>query len=191
MAVQNWNIKIAQGERLPVIRAHAEAGCVVTPRNEAAVFIPTPIPEIVAQEGGRGPTQTGFWSLSLSVKWPLFDGLITRYQEQEAKANKIKEMLARDGMMLRIKQEVHERYFLLSKAFKLWQTQEIQYLRNHNDYKLTQQKLALGRISSIDFDQAESVWQKARLYWLECHMKVALAERDLMHACGYPEEISS
>src|SRR5205814_1192451 len=40
MAIEKWNVKLAQGARLPIITANAVAGCQVVPAN-TAVTTPT------------------------------------------------------------------------------------------------------------------------------------------------------
>ena len=187
MAFEGWNVKLAQGQQLPEFRFNAQAGCVVTSGGAAAVFVPTAIPEIVAQETPSG-SQYGFWSLSISFKWPLFDGLISRYQEQAAQANRVRAMLERDGKILEVKREVHEAYFTLSNILKQRRTQKIAYVRQDHEFKVMQQKVELGRIAQADFDQAAVAWQQAQLTWLDHNVAVALAERNLMYLCGYPEK---
>lgn len=187
MAIEKWNIKLAQGSRLPIITATAQAGCQVIPAN-TAVTTPTSIPE-VELSSPKGPIIDEFWSVGVSFQWTLFDGLVTQYQEQQAQANKTREMLDREQTILRIKQEVHEKYFELVKAIKQLKAQKASYQRNKNAFELMQQKFDLGKISQTDLDGAQTTWQQAQLDWLARNTAIALAERDLTAACGYPKDL--
>lgn len=187
MAIEQWNIKIAQGLRLPTISANALAGCNVTPANTVSIT-PTAIPD--AERPSRiGPQINTFWSLGVSFGWTLFDGLVTQYQEQQAQANKTREMLDREQTILRVKQEVHEKYYELIKAVKQLKAQKANYVRNENAFNLMQQKLDLGKISQTDFDGVQTTWQQAQLDWLGRNTAAALAERELIAACGYPKDL--
>lgn len=188
MAIQDWNVKLARGQRLPVITANAEAGCTVTPANTLTVT-PTPVPEVVIPNSWNEPQVDGFWSIGVSFRWNLFDGLVTQYQEQSAQASKTREMLDREQTILRVKQEVAENYFGLTKALKQLKAQNANYLRSQNNFKLMEQKLALGKISQSDFDKAQTIWQQAKLDWLARNITVAQAECELKYACGYHEDL--
>jgi len=187
MDVEHWNFKLEQGQRLPIITTNAEVGLIVTPDGESTL-LPVTIPQIETP-GVKGPINRGqgYWSVSVSLRWSLFDGLVNQYKAQQAHANKLKEMLAREGEMLRIKGEVHEAYFTLSKVLKQRKTQKLRYMRQHNEFKLAQQKFDLGRLSRTNFNETITSWQKAHFEWLDRNVTVAVAERNLMHACGYPE----
>lgn len=189
VAVQKWNVKIAQGLRLPTIAATAEAGCVVTPANTISTS-PTDFGEVISVNRSNYPTIDSFWSIGVCFRWPLFDGLVTQYQQQQAQAIKVKEMLDNDQTLLRIKQEVHEKYFELAKAIKQLKTQKANYERNQNAFSLMEQKQALGKASDADFDAAQTAWNQAQLDWLARNVVVAQAERDLAYACGYPENLA-
>ncbi len=186
IAIEEWNVKISQGQQLPVITANGRTGCVVTPGNAGEAFIPTQIPDIVPQPNSQGSTQQGFWSVGLTIQWSLFDGLVSQYQIQEAQANKLKEMLSCDQEFLDVKQQVHDAYFQLSKALKTLNAHKYKYLRANNDFKLMNEKLNLGKISLVEFDTAQTTWQEAHLAWLTQNVKVALSEHQLLHSCGYP-----
>lgn len=182
--IEKWNIRLAQGARLPVISADAQAGCSTNP-NDTITYIPTADPEIdvKSQKGAIQP----FWQLRVSLEWSLFDGLVQQYKEQQAEADKIKEMLKHEQDILNIKQEVHEKYYSLIKILKKLREQKLKYIHGRNHYKLKKQELELGRISQVDFDSAKTDWQNVRFDWISYNVDVALAECELMYACGYPE----
>ncbi len=172
IAAEQQNIKIAQGLRLPTFTANAQAGHV-------SFLGSVPL----------GSRSDSFHQFSVAMSWPLFDGLVNQYQEQQAYANKVKEMLNQDQTILTIKQEVQDRYFALAKALTALKAQKLQYLRTNNDFERSKQEFEIGQISAVDFDVAKTTWQQAQLDWLARNIDVALAERDLMFVCGYPTQL--
>ena len=187
IAVEKWNAKIFQGTRLPEIRLRASSECDTQPANSQFDFINTALPEVTANTNKNSIISV--WSINLGLKWSLFDGLVTHYQEQQAQANKMKEMLAHEQQLLSIKREVQAAYFTYSKIHKQFKAQRLHLLHAVNDFKLQKQKLALGKITPVDFALAKTAWYKTRFDWLDKRVLVAQAERELMHACGYPDTI--
>ncbi|MBM3893895.1 TolC family protein [Candidatus Dependentiae bacterium] len=187
IAVEKWNTKILQGTRLPVISVSAQSECNTQPSNTPFTFVNNGLPEIVSNSNRNSIIST--WSINLGLKWSLFDGLVTHYQEQQAQANKMKEMLAHEQQLLAIKREVHAAYFAYAKAHRLFKAQRIHLLHAVNNFKLQKQKVTLGKSTPIDGALAKTAWHKARFTWLHKRVAMAQAERDLLHACGYPQII--
>lgn len=184
MAIQKWNVKLAQGSRLPVITANANVGCLTNP-NDSIVYIPTTSPEVEPKSSGGAIKP--YWGLSLSLNWSIFDGLVQQYREQQAESDKIKEMLKHEQVILDIKQQVYDAYYSLEKILKQLDEHKIKYIHGENHFKLAKQQLELGRISQVDFDAASTTWQDIQLDWLSYKVSLALAEHNLLWACGYKE----
>jgi outer membrane protein TolC len=172
IAIENWNIKLAQGARLPSIIASANVGCNTNPNNSLSAIKP-------------------FWRLNVSLNMSIFDGLVHQHREQQAESNKLKELLKRDQEILNIKQQVHEKNSLLVSTLKQLNEQKLKHLHGYNHFELMKQKLELGRIAPVDFDEAKTVWQKVQFDWLSYNIRLALMESDLMWACGYPSGLPS
>ncbi len=187
IAVEKWNTKILQGTRLPVISVSAQSECETQPTGTLFTVVDNANPEIRSNPNHN--SIVSIWSINLGLKWSLFDGLVTHYQEQQAQANKMKEILAHEQQLLTIKREVQAAYFTYSKTHKQFKAQRLHLLHAVNDFKLQKQKLALGKITPVDFALAKTAWHKARFDWLDKRVVIAQAERDLMHACGYPENV--
>jgi outer membrane protein TolC len=186
IAIEKWNIRLAQGQRLPVINFNANVGCATNPNDKTFTYIPTVgDPEIAP------PSQSAivpYWSMGVSLNWSIFDGLVQQYRAQRAEADKIKEMLMQEQVILDIKQQVHDGYYSLVKTLKQGREEQAKYLQGSNHFKLMKQYLDLGRIAQVDFDAAYTTWQNIQLDWLSYHVRIALAKRDLMWACGYPKK---
>ncbi len=184
MAIEKWNIRLAQGTRLPEISASAQAGCETNPNDKENTVIPST--DLVIAPPSASAIRP-FWELRVSLEWSIFDGLVTQYREQQAEADKVKEMLQHEQDILNIKDEVHEKYHTLVKILKKSREQKLKYIHGRNHYNLKKQELELGRISQVDFDAEKTAWQDVQFDWISYNVEIASAECDLMYACGYPE----
>ncbi len=184
IAVEKWHTKILQGTRLPVISVSAQSECDTQPSSTPFTFVNNGLPEIVGNPNRNSIIST--WSINLGLKWSLFDGLVTHYQEQAAQAKKMQEILRHEKQLLTIKHEVRDAYFNFAKAHKQFKAQKLHLLQASNDFKLQKQKMNLGKITKVDLAAAQAAWNKARFDWLSQRVLVAQCESDLMHACGYP-----
>ena len=188
IAVEKWNTKILQGTRLPTITLSAQSECDTQPASDPFVFSANAVPEVIDTANNPNKPATGItaiWSINLGIKWSFFDGLVTHYQEQQAQALKMKEMLAHEKQLLAIKHEVQAAYYSYSKTHRQLKAQKLHLLWAANDYKLQQQKLKLGKITEAACASAQAAWYKTRFDWLASRVQVAMADCDLQHACGY------
>lgn len=174
IAVAKADIGLAQGTRLPTVSVYASAGNGTIP---SAIPIPANI------------INHSFHSVGATLSWSLFDGGISHYQEKQARANKIKEILNSDQVANGIKQEVNDKYYALSQAQTAFKAQKISYLKTSNDFNRKKQELDLGLISKTDFQAAKTTWEKAQLDWLTSKATIASQERELVYACGYPKTV--
>jgi outer membrane protein TolC len=169
--IERWNVRLAQGDRLPTFSAQAVSG----------------FQSLLYPDAGVRQTR-GYYSLGVSASWLVFDGVVKQYQERQAYANKIKEMLLKEQIALNIKQEVQDKYFALSKSLIRLQAQKLNYVRAHNDFVLRTQELEIGQIAPTDFEVAKTAWEQAQLNWNSAAIAVDITKHELMYACGYPSE---
>ncbi len=98
-------------------------------------------------------------------------------------------MLQQDQTVLNIKQEVQDKYFTLAKTRTKRKAQKINYLRTRNEFMLRKQEYEIGQIAKQEFDTAKTNWEQAQLDWRSINVEVAINERGLLFACGYPETL--
>jgi len=172
--IERANVHIARGKRLPVLSASAMTGYAekdtVVELNEKIV------------SGDKG-----YWTVNAHLSWNVFDGLVTQYEEQQAEANRVKEMLNKQQKVLDIKQEVQECYRNFVDALIQRKSQKVSYVRAHNAFVLSQKKYKIGKIAFNEFKSAEALWCSEQFNWIKSTVNVALQERTLHCACGYPE----
>ncbi len=173
IGIEKDNITLAQGARLPTVSANFQSGHLAY-HYDATNLTPS----------------YGYYSASVSIAWPFFDGLVSQYQEQQAYASKIKETLLKDQAILDIKQEVQEKYHIASQALTNRKAQKIKYLRTRNDFKLSKLQFKIGQIAEPDFETAKTAWQQAQLDWLTVNANTENSLQDLIYACGYPDELA-
>jgi outer membrane protein TolC len=171
--IERWNVRLAQGDRLPAFSAQAVSG----------------FQTLVYPDQAQHTTRGYYW-FGVKASWLVFDGVVKQYQERQAYANKIKETLMKEQVTLNIKEEVQEKYFALSKSLIRLQAQKLNYIRAHNDFKLRKQELEIGQLAPTDFDTVKTAWEQAKLLWYSAAIAVETAKYELLYACGYPSELT-
>ncbi len=191
IAREEWNMKLASGVRLPILSAGAHVDHIVTPAQDTPGVIFGADTEVIPQSSLKETCKASnnFWQLSLTFSMPIFDGLVSHYHEQQAQAEKAKALCKREQVVLSVKNQVQEKYFMLLKLLKQLRTHKAYYLRTGNEFKVMQQKYQLGKISPVEFDVAFATWQKTQFDYLEHKVGIAMAERELLYTCGYPTEV--
>ncbi len=187
--LEKCNIKLAGGMRLPRLSAGASTGLIITPAQNTPGIILGADAEVIPQASLQESVQqtNNFWRLDLSFSWPIFDGMVTHYREQEARAKKAQELCVREQVVLTVKQQVHEKYHELLKLLKQLRTNKVKYLRTNNEFQVAQQKHQLGKIAPVEFELAYVTWQETQFDYLKYKVGIAVAERELLYACGYSE----
>ena len=177
MAIEQANIKLSQGTRLPSFSANFQAGF----QGEFGLSYPIGTLSTINDKQ--------FHSVTVAATWTLFDGVVNQHQERQARANKLKELLTQQQAVLTIKSDVQDKYFTYAKALLQIKAQKMSYLRSRNEFNLRKQELAIGQISSVDFKTAQGNWEQAQYDWIARNVDLALKQRDLMFVCGYPTEM--
>jgi outer membrane protein TolC len=172
VAMAKDDVALAQGARLPEFSLIANTG-------RAVGALQTSVPT----------RDKGFYSVGVGMTWNLFAGAST-FKENEAHAAMLKEMLNKEHMSQSIQFAVDQAYYALSQAHVQLKAQQVQLTYAKNELALAKQKLAIGEIAQVDFENAKATWEKDYFSWLEARATVAIKERDLLFACGYPKDLA-
>lgn len=170
--IERENARILKGSRLPILSTNLFTGFQGEPNLESVL---TP--------------QKSFWGGGLALTWNLFDGAVTQYQENQSRANEVKELLNQQQTMLDVQQGVQSAYFVLHKSLIAAEAQKLSYIRARNDYILAKKNLEIGLTADFDFKAAQAKWEQEQLNWLSRNIDIAVNYRTLMFACGYPKEL--
>lgn len=129
------------------------------------------------------------YGLEAVISWPIFNGLLNGYQEKEAHANKIKEILSKDQLQQEITWEVDRAYSALEVAINNLKAQKAQLIFAKNELTLKRQQYSIGMLAKPDLDIALTTWEKANYAWLEKKIELEKQKRALIYSCGYPKEL--
>lgn len=173
IGIQKDSERIARRTQLPTVSLVATAG-----RQPACSEIADPF--YLGRE---------FYSYGAVFSWNIFDGLLSYFKTNEAHENMIKEILNNQQLINAIKSEVETAFYTLSKSLTQLKAQNVDYTRAKNDFEFKQQELEIGDISHVEFEVAQTEWQKSHFAWVTSYIDVAIKERDLLFAAGYPPEL--
>lgn len=169
------SVKIAQGSRLPTVNLAMNTGSTKILQADPDVFV-----------GNR----CAFYTISAQVSWPIFDGLVSYYKENEAHATMLKELLNRDQAAQSAKYDVERTYHTLLSSNTTFKAKHLELKYAKNELKLKNQQFRIGEISKVDMEIAKSDYEKYFYSWIEAKTDVEIKKRDLLLACGYPKDIS-
>jgi outer membrane protein TolC len=171
--VQDASYSLHKGQRLPTIAAYGKAGF----DNQRMIDSGTTV-------GRRGDYE--YHEYGLTMKWSLFDGLTTHYQEQQDRVGKLKAMLDREQTIINIKDQVTTAFYDVSNALTQCKAQKVKYTRAKNDFELNDVLFKQGLITDDVYKQGKTDWESAQLDWVTINVIVAVKEKTLAYYCGYP-----
>lgn len=124
--------------------------------------------------------------VGLSFTWNIFDGLSNIQKARASSAQKTKAILEKEDLLQQIKLDVEKSYFELLAQEKLLEAQEVEFESAQNEFVLNKKKEEIGDSSRIDFAVAKFAFEAAKFKLESARVAVALKERVLFFACGYP-----
>jgi|GEM_PF-1641577 outer membrane protein TolC len=125
----------------------------------------------------------------IKLSWNIFDGLTNYFNKSIADGNKVKTELEKQDLQQSIKLEIQTAHSGLCKILKEFNTANITYKKEHNDFELKKQQFSIGQLSKTDYFIAEQTWQQSELAHLTAKVNVTLQASLLEHACGYSENM--
>lgn len=169
------SVKIARGSRMPTVNLYMNTGTSKVLQADPDVYI------------GR---RNSFYTVSAQVSWPVFDGLVSYYKENEAHATMLKELLNKDQAAQQAKFDVERTYHTLLSSHTTFKAKNLELKYAKNELKLKNQQFKIGEISKVELEIAKSDYEKYFYSWLEAKTDTEIKKRDLLFACGYPKEIN-
>jgi len=169
------SVKIARGSRMPTVNLYMNTGTTKILQSDPDVYL------------GR---RNSFYTVSAQVSWPIFDGLVSYYKENEAHATMLKELLNKDQAAQQAKFDVERTYHTLLSSHTTFKAKNLELKYAKNELKLKNQQFKIGEISKVELEIAKSDYEKYFYSWLEAKTDTEIKKRDLLFACGYPKEIS-
>ena len=171
MAITAYDIKISKSGYLPTIDLSGSYGWNYN-RSAATAFFP-----------GSRQTTDGI-SGGVSLNWNLFDGGATSVQVQNAKINYENQELRKKQVALGIRRDIANALGNYENRLYIYKVQEENVATNQDNFERSQEQFNLGRITSIEFRQAQVNLLDARTSLNLAKYDAKIAELELLQLTG-------
>ncbi len=128
-------------------------------------------------------------AVGIALNWQLSDGGTNFHESNKANANKLKAIMEKDETIKLVKYEVEAAYYELSQLLKQLVAQYITLSQAKNEFDLKKLQFKIGDISKVDFETSKYNWENQEFVWLTLKINTTIKERQLIYACGYPQEL--
>ena len=139
--------------------------------------------------GVRGGTierrKAPLWQLGVEFNWE-FDGLANAHKAVGAQAAVAKAIAERNDTFRTIKREVENGYAQMGRQLTDLDAAERTLIAAEQIYAKEEARAALGLLSAPELDAARQSIEGARFAYTEAKSDAALASRELLYKCGYP-----
>ena len=169
--ISDYDIKISRAGYLPSIDLTGSYGWNRN-RSAATAFFP-----------GSTTTTDGI-SAGVSLNWNLFDGGATSVRVQNAKINYENQELLKKQIELEVKRDIANAWGNYQNKLYIYRVQEDNVATNRDNFERTQEQFKLGRITSIEFRQAQVNLLDAQTSLNLAKYDAKLAELELLQLTG-------
>jgi outer membrane protein TolC len=171
LAITEYDIKISKSGYLPTIDLNGSYGWNFN-RSAATAFFP-----------GSRQTTDGI-SGGVSLTWDLFDGGTTSVQIQNAKITHENQELQKKQVALGIRRDIANALGNYENRLYILRVQEENVATNQDNFERSQEQFNLGRITSIEFRQAQVNLLDARTSLNLAKYDAKIAELELLQLTG-------
>ncbi|MGY5850784.1 TolC family protein [Salegentibacter sp. F14] len=169
--ISKYNIKINKAGYLPTIDLTGSYGWNRN-RSAATAFFP-----------GSTTTTDGI-SAGVSLNWNLFDGGRTHVQIQNAKINYQNQELLKKQIELEVRRNIANAWGNYQNKLYIYRVQEENVATNRDNFERSEEQFKLGRITSIEFRQAQVNLLDAQTSLNLAKYDAKLAELELLQLTG-------
>ncbi|MBZ9631632.1 TolC family protein [Salegentibacter sp. LM13S] len=171
LAITEYDIKISKSGYLPTIDLNGSYGWNFN-RSAATAFFP-----------GSRQTTDGI-SGGVSLTWNLFDGGTTSVQIQNAKITHENRELQKKQVALGIRRDIANALGNYENRLYIYRVQEENVATNQDNFERSREQFNLGRITSIEFRQAQVNLLDARTSLNLAKYDAKIAELELLQLTG-------
>lgn len=129
-------------------------------------------------------TLYGNWDVGVNLRVPIFSGYISRYKQQEAKANMNSVEAEKEDLQRTVDSQVAAAHSDFNSAKEKLKTAKLQIKQAQEQIKLARIRYENGVITSQDLLDSETKLAQARLQRLEYIYQMTLSKYDLQKALG-------
>ena len=171
LAINEYDIKISRSGYLPSIGLNGSYGWNLN-QSAASAFFPG--------------TNTETWNLNLgaSLTWNLFDGGGTTVRVKNAKIAYENQQLLKEQIALEVDRDILNALAIYENRLNIFHIQEQNVATNQNNFERSREQFQLGRITSIEFRQAQINLLNAQTNKNLAKYDAKLAELQLLQLTG-------
>jgi len=171
LAINAYDIKINQAGYLPTIGLNGAYGWNLN-QSAASAFFP-----------GTNNTTWNF-GLGASLSWNLFDGGGTTVRVRNAKIAYANQELLKEQVALEVDRDIQNAMAIYENRLNIFNIQSQNVLTNENNFERSKEQFQLGRITSIEFRQAQINLLNAETNKNLAKYDAKLAELQLLQLTG-------
>lgn len=124
------------------------------------------------------------WNLGAGLSFPIFNGFLTKYQVQEAKANLNISKANEESLRQSIFSDVQQAYLNLKQAEESIPTAELGVKQAQENFEIATGRYAAGVGSPIDVTDAEVLLANAKLSYIQALYSYKISQANLEKAMG-------
>ncbi|QCX01158.1 TolC family protein [Aggregatimonas sangjinii] len=171
LAINAYDIKVNKAGYLPTIGLNGTYGWNLN-QSAASAFFP-----------GTNNTTWNF-GLGARLTWNIFDGGGTNVRVRNAKIAYENQELLKQQIELEVNRDIQNAKAIYENRLNIYQIQEQNVLTNQNNFERSKEQFQLGRITSIEFRQAQINLLNAQTNKNLAKYDAKLAELQLLQLTG-------
>ncbi len=171
LAINDYDIKVSRSGYLPTIGLTGAYGWNLN-QSAASAFFP-----------GTNTNNLNF-AVGANLTWNLFDGGGTTVRVKNAKISYANQELTRKQIELEVNRDILNALAIYENRLNIYQIQEQNVVTNRNNFERSEEQFKLGRITSIEFRQAQINLLNAQTNKNLAKYDAKLAELQLLQLTG-------
>ncbi|MEE1976520.1 TolC family protein [Maribacter cobaltidurans] len=176
LKINEYDIKVNRSGYLPTIGLTGSYGWNRSQNPDQVFFTGQVFP-------GTNNTQISF-GLGASLTWNLFDGGGTAVRVKNAKITYANQELLRKQVELEVNRDMQNAMAIFENRLRIFRIQEQNVVTNQNNFERSREQFQLGRITSIEFRQAQINLLNAQTNKNLAKYDAKLAELQLLQLTG-------
>lgn len=171
LTINEYDIKVSRSGYLPTIGLNGTYGWNLNQSAPSAFFPGT-------------NNETWNFGLGASLTWNLFDGGGTTVRMKNAKIAYDTQELLLEQIELQVERDIQNALAIYENRLNIFQIQEQNVITNQNNFERSKEQFQLGRITSIEFRQAQINLLNAQTNKNLAKYDAKLAELQLLQLTG-------
>lgn len=143
LAINDYDIKVNKSDYLPTLSLNGTYGWGLN-QSAASAFFP----------GSNNENSRNF-VLGANLSWNLFDGGGTMVRIKNSKIAYENQALLKEQIELEVNRDIQNALAIYENRLNIYNIQSQNVLTNENNFERSKEQLQLGRITSIEFRQAQ------------------------------------